>query len=207
MQELLKATTSNFTGNIGLPDTTRFGQKPTGFVSEHLDTRLGNWKIKSKTNRTKIPLNGEFDPAVGKLPIDAHTCRKNTRFQQMTEHWKVTQTRHELLVDWDEIKDSSPQSFDAGFERVMMLFESTGKHEFIVENIVPGYQIGHADPQVVLQAEERIVSIFVQATKARFRDCQVYRLSLRHGAFDLRFYLGRSRPTDYWGPDDGFMYP
>ena len=154
-------------------------------------------------NSTKTPLRGGVYLSAAELPSKKDRKRdKYKRPPQKIQNWKLTRTRHELLVDWSEMRDSSRQSTRAGLEKIMALCKTAGKDEFVIENIVPDYKVGSSDPMIVLDAQERIVSIFMQAATARFRELPEYRLSLRRGTFDLRFYLGRTRPTDCPGPDE-----
>lgn len=154
-------------------------------------------------NFTKMPLHGGVYLTAAELTSKKDRKRdKYKRPPQKVQNWKVTRTRHELLVDCSEMRDSSRQSTRAGLEQIMALCKIAGKDEFVIEDIAPDYKVGSSDPTIVLEAQERIVSIFMQAATAHFRELPEYRLSLRRGAFDLRFYLGRTRPTDSLSPDE-----
>ncbi len=156
------------------------------------------------TDFTTMPLHGGVFLKAIELPSEGRRRGKHKRRPRKVENWKITRTPHALLVDWSEMKDSSPQSTRAGFEQVISLCEATRKDEFVVEDIAPDYKIGDGDPAIVVAAQERIVSIFMQAAVSRFRELPEHRLSLRRGAFDLRFYLGLTRPTDFVGPDEDY---
>jgi len=153
---------------------------------------------------TKMPLHGGVYLTAAELPSKDRKRGKYKRPPPSVENWKITRTRHELLLDWSEMKDSSRNSTRAGFEQIIALCEAKGKDEFVVEDIAPDYKVGEGDPAIVMEAQERIVWIFMQAATTRFRELPEFRLSIRRGAFDLRFYLGRTRPTDYLGPDEEY---
>lgn len=156
------------------------------------------------TSLIKMPLHGGVLLSAAELSSKDRKRGNYKRPPQMVENWTITRTSHELLVDWSEMKDSSRQSIRAGFEQIIALCKSTGKDEFVVEDIAPDYKVGSGDPAIVMLAQERIVSMFMQSATNHFRELPEYRLSLRRGAFDLRFYLGRTRPTDYLAPDEEY---
>jgi len=160
--------------------------------------------VLNMTDFTTMPLHGGVFLKSEKLPSEGRRRGKHKLSPRRVENWKITRTPYALLVDWSEMKDSSPQSTRAGFEQVISLCEATGKDEFVVEDIAPDYKIGDGDPAIVVAAQERIVSIFMQAAVSRFRELPEHRLSLRRGAFDLRFYMGLTRPTDFVGPDEDY---
>jgi hypothetical protein len=151
---------------------------------------------------TTMPLHGRVFLTAKEPPSEDRKRGKYKRAPQRVENWKIKRTPHALLVDWSEMKDSSRQSTRAGFEQVIALCEATRKDEFVVEDIAPDYKNGDADPAIVIAAQERILSIFMQAAATQFRELPEHRLSLRRGAFDLRFYLGLTRPTNFLGPDE-----
>ncbi len=119
-----------------------------------------------------------------------------------SEVWKFARTRHELLIDWSRIEANSAHSIRAGFAQVAELCDEAGKDEFVVENIASRYQVGRDDPAMVIEAQDRIVSLFREAIEKQNRKMPEFRLSLRRGSFDIRFYLGRTRPTDFCAPDE-----
>ncbi len=109
-------------------------------------------------------------------------------------------TRHELILDWVPISALSEQSLRTGFSHVIGLCGLADKDEVVVENIAPSYRVGRDDPAIVIVAQERIASVFRDAIAMHNRDMPEYRPSLRRGSFDIRFYLGRTRPTDFRVP-------
>lgn len=117
------------------------------------------------------------------------------------ENWKIMRTRHELFFDWAPISALSEQSLRSGFSHVIGLCGLAEKDEVVVENIAPSYRVGRDDPAIVIAAQERIASVFRDAIAMHNRDMPEYRLSLRRGSFDIRFYLGRTRPTDFRVPE------
>jgi hypothetical protein len=157
---------------------------------------------------TRVPLHGGSDVTATEPPSnnskrDRHAPQlRYRRRPQTVENWTITRTLHALLVDWSEMKDASRQSTQAGFKRIIALCKASQKDEFVIENIAPDYVVGSGDPTIVIEAQERIVWMFMQAATTYYRELPEYRLSLRRGAFDLRFYVGRTRPTDYLAADE-----
>ena len=163
------------------------------------------------TDFAAMPVPGAMRPVTAEPPLRnrKHSDRTKSnrkhgnrkRQPPKAENWNITRTRHELRVDWNEVKASSRMQNKIGFEQIIVLCQATGRGEFIVENIAPDYKVGDGDPAIVMEAQERIVRVFNQVSKAHFSESPEYRLSLRNGAFDLRFYLGRTHPTYDWAPD------
>ncbi len=156
------------------------------------------------TDFATSPRHGECLVMASDLPSQDRNRGKEKRPPQDVRTWNVTKLPHAVLVGWSEIKDSSPQSARAGFDQVIALCEATRKDEFVVEDIAPDYRIGYGKPEIVIKAQERIVSIFMQVASTRFRQLPEHRLSLRGATFDLRFYLRRNRPTDSQGPVEDY---
>jgi len=154
----------------------------------------------------QMPLHGGIHLLAGDLPPEDQKRRKKyKRPPAVIENWKVTRTRYEILVNWSDIKDSSRRSTKAGFEQIIALCKAAQKDEFVVEDIAPGFVPGSGDPKPAMAAQERIVGIFMQAAKPRFRRPPEHRLSLRRGVMDLRFYVGRTLPTDIFiSPDEDY---
>jgi hypothetical protein len=119
-----------------------------------------------------------------------------------SENWQLERTRHEILVDWSKIRDASPDTIRNGFAQAIRHCKSLSKDEFVVENIVPDHTVGQDDPAKVIAAQTQIAALFREAARAENRSMPEYRLSLRRGAFDVRFYLGRTRPTDHKAPEE-----
>lgn len=111
-------------------------------------------------------------------------------------------TRHEFRVDWNDIQDAVSRSAYAGIDEITTLCIEHGKDEFVVENIAPNYNVGVDDPIILLRIQERIVNAFLELASPLPANRTEYRLSRRRNNFDLRFYVGRTRPTDCKVPDD-----
>lgn len=120
------------------------------------------------------------------------------------EGWKLKSAPYQLLLEWSHVKGLSKRSIQIGFECIIEQCLATEVDEFVVEDIVPGHTPGVDDPSIVLETEAKIVKIFQEASMSHFRKSPVCRLSLRHKAFDIRIYLGRTLPFDRVFPEDGF---
>lgn len=150
------------------------------------------------------PLNN----AVGFTTVEPRpNCRNrgsHNRSKRILENWNIVRTRHELLVDWNDIKDCSDTEARAGFQQIMAFSKEAGVDEFVVENIAPGYKVGVDDPAIVLEVQASIASIFMNAVAKYVPEWPEYRLTRRREVFDIRFYLGQTRPIDCHVPDDDY---
>ncbi len=134
------------------------------------------------------------DPASGATWRDARA--------RDSEDWSVGQTRHELQIDWSTIAELPESNIRAGFTKIAALCDSARKDEFVIENIAPAFVVGRDDASSVMAIQDRIARLLREALDAIGRPVPEYRLSLRRGIFDLRIYLGRTRPTDFTIDDD-----
>ena len=73
-----------------------------------------------------------------------------------------------------------------------------GKSELLICNITPWFRIGEGDVTQVTEIQNRIVSQLTNACRRIGQDIPETRLSLRNGEFDIRCYLGREKPSDFF---------
>ena len=81
------------------------------------------------------------------------------------------------------------------------LAQRNGKSELLIYNITPWFRIGEGDVTQVTEIQNKIVAQLTDACRRIGQDLPETRLSLRNGEFDVRCYLGREKPTDYYFED------
>jgi len=116
--------------------------------------------------------------------------------------WKIKSAPYQMLLEWCHVGGLSARSIQIGFECIIEQCLAAELDEFVVEDIVPGHTPGVDDPSVVLETEARIVKLFQEASISHFRNNPEFRLSLRNGMFDIRFYVGKTLPCDCIVPED-----
>lgn len=146
---------------------------------------------------TSGPLQSVVPPSASKLQSDGRKRRKSQSSTQLIDDWQIERLPRALHVAWPDIKDCSQSTLRAGFHQIITQCEMRQKQEFVVENIAPDYKVEDGNPTILMAAQMRIASIFYKATEKRFLATPEHRLSRRGDAFDLRFYLWQTRPTDF----------
>lgn len=145
--------------------------------------------------------SGEFQAANGLKP-KKHKATQRQSSKQIVESLKMGETLSAVSVDWALLRDSSRRVALSFFVRAIKFCQESQKEEFVVANIVPWIRVGRDNPSAVMQAQNDIVAIFMEAIAGRRRDIPEFRLNLRRGEFDVRFYLGKEKPTDCHFDDD-----
>lgn len=87
--------------------------------------------------------------------------------------------------------------FDAAVRQVQEAIkagDANDKEELLIANFAPGVPVGSP---VVTDLQLQIEEYLREAATRLGRDVPEMRLSLRGEEYDLRCYLGRSRPTDF----------
>ena len=103
---------------------------------------------------------------------------------------------YDLTVEWSLLRGFSRQGIMSRFIEGIKLCHQERKDEFVITNIAPFFIVGNDDPSALLEIQDYIVSVFTEAMVWQHRDAPVFRLARRGNEFDVRFYLGRTRPTD-----------
>jgi len=114
----------------------------------------------------------------------------------------VSFCRHDIAIEWRDLRDSPRAEKLAEFVKLIALCKKSKIDELVVQNILPTFRVGTDEPALVLGVQDEIVPIAVEAAVWCKSEPPEWRLSLRRGMFDIRFYLGRARPTDYLHWDD-----
>ncbi len=84
----------------------------------------------------------------------------------------------------------------------MRLADLRGKEELLIENITPWVKVGRTDTSKVPVVQDKIERLIQAACRQIGRASPVCRLDLRHGIFNIRCYLGRTRPSDFVHDED-----
>jgi len=168
---------------------------------------IGNFgKVGSVGNIGKFSSVGNVGITAAQTAAEEQRPDETGPLPSRLEAWKIKTAPFQMLLDWNNVEGFSARSIQIGFEYIIEQCLASELDEFVVEDIVPGYTPGADDPAIVLEAEAEIVRIFQEASISHFRNNPEWRLSLRHGAFDIRFYLGKTRPFDRILPEDGFGF-
>ncbi len=113
----------------------------------------------------------------------------------------VPQSRSHLKVTWSAIElDGSRLAADAYDVATSLMVEafklakSNDRDELLIANFAPDVEVG--SPQVA-ELQGKIEELVAEACARIGDDAPEMRLSLHGDEYDLRCYLGRSRPTDF----------
>ena len=71
---------------------------------------------------------------------------------------------------------------------------SNDKDELLITNMAPGAEVGSA---AVADFQDHVEALVEEAAARIGHDAPEMRLSLRGDQYDLRCYMGRTKPTDY----------
>ena len=134
----------------------------------------------------------------GAEPAGRRRPRRKTRgVRKPTDAWELRRTLYEILIGWSEIRDVPRSEIRQCLSRMISLCTETGKDEVVIENIVPSFKVGRDDPGQILSVQDEIVALFSEAMMGADGELPEFRLGLRRGEFEVRFYMGRTRPTDF----------
>jgi hypothetical protein len=118
----------------------------------------------------------------------------------------VSNRRSFLKVTWSSVEldgdNLSQDTFDVAVStavEALKLARSNDREELLVNDIAPGLDVGSVD---IPEIQQRLENIIAEACARIGQDRPEMRLSLRGNCYDLRCYLGRTKPTDYrFDPD------
>jgi len=113
----------------------------------------------------------------------------------------VSNRRSFLKVTWSSVEMDgatlSHDTFDVSVSNAveaLKMARSNDREEMLISDIASGYEVGSPDIPAI---QERLERVITEACARIGQDRPEMRLSLRGQSYDLRCYLGRTKPTDY----------
>ena len=141
-----------------------------------------------------VHANSSMSPGMGAMPPRTFRPKKNKR-----PDMPPRDTKHKIT--WSAVEVHAASLLQDDFEmsvasmiQAIDLARAHKREEFLVLNIAPGAMVGSADVSEAQQALEEVIQTAFSRTG---RAAPELRLSLRGHEYDLRLYLGRTKPTDF----------
>ena len=110
---------------------------------------------------------------------------------------RYEKTRAAISFDAADIAGLSPGEISGFLQSLIRTCALLGKQELVISNIAPQVRLGKDDLGVVPDIYDEFIAYFAKAFNAQRQNLPVHRMVLRRGEFDIRFYVGQQRPTDY----------
>lgn len=114
---------------------------------------------------------------------------------------QVAQDYDDLKLTWSAVEVEGASLTNAASEAgiahaidALAMARDNSREEVIVTNIASGVAVGTAEVSELHQKCDRIMA---KAAARLGQEAPEMRLSLRGGEYDLRCYVGRTRPTDF----------
>lgn len=140
--------------------------------------------------------------AASELGPKKRSRAKTAAAKRKPQQKEFEETLYAISIDWAHLRNSSRHCILSSFVQAIKYCKEHKKEEFVVQNIVPWVSVGRDDPSIVVSTQDEIVGILFEAIAWVRRDIPEFRLTLRHGEYDIRFYLGNEQPTDCLHFDD-----
>jgi hypothetical protein len=114
----------------------------------------------------------------------------------------IEKTIYEVSVGWSQFWTYSNGCLGGAFSELIEYCRETGKDELLIRNIAPASKVGPNDTATVLAVQKAIVAFVCDTITKCGMDKPESRLALRQGQFDIRFYLGKQKPTNFLCEED-----
>lgn len=102
----------------------------------------------------------------------------------------------DIVVEWSWLSRLPIRVMRSELTRIIKLCANAQKDELVILNIAPSVRREGGDINEVLSIQAKIVSTVLNVTAAFRQSPPEIRLSSRRDEFDVRIYLGATRPCD-----------